>query len=231
MLDAAAPGVWRILVHDVRCGCRRALVQGHVLLLARLPQPPALVSSVFYCEQCAHVACARCAVHPPGRPHHPAVDTDVDTWQRCSVHPTSPHHELVVDGEADSRITAGPVLSHGHQSLALTHIDHQPQATAGQGVLPGDGLLPVRRRHAGVLGDAAQGLLGHDDAPLCHDHPHRPLVPPQVSGAGHPAILPHVEGGLQALRGSVQLSACREYGSPAADSGCCRHAASPGWAA
>jgi hypothetical protein len=56
------------------------------------------------------------------------------------------------------------------------------QAAAGEDVLRGDGVLPVRRRHAGVLGDAAQGLLGDDDAPLRHDHPHRTVVPPQVRG-------------------------------------------------
>lgn len=40
----AVPGVRHLLVHDARGSHRRALVHGHLLLLARLPQPLALVS-------------------------------------------------------------------------------------------------------------------------------------------------------------------------------------------
>lgn len=43
-----------------------------------------------------------------------------------------------------------------------------------------DGVLHQQHWHAGVLGDAAQGLRGDDDPPHRHRGSHRLVLPPQV---------------------------------------------------
>jgi hypothetical protein len=156
MCNAAVPGVRLLFIHDVCGGHRRALVQGHILLLARLPTPPTFVSTFCHEMVCASGLSSTLSDNQCPRP--------------------------AVTRQEDDSLSTWPVLSSALHRGAFNWCPPQSQAPAGEGVLRGDGVLPVGHRHAGVLGDAPQGLLGHDDAPLCDARAHRTVIPPQVSG-------------------------------------------------